>query len=122
MISPVVLIDELPWNQLNGDGELTLHCEDDYLRGVEDGMRKLLWRWKHCPGDLFVDPYYYLGRVIYTTDNGINGREGETREQDKGNNVISRRIKDQLSSGAVGVACILKCCLPCAFILRYVRT
>ena len=35
MIRPVVLLDELPWNQLNGDGELTLRCEDAFLRGVE---------------------------------------------------------------------------------------
>ena len=25
MIRPVVLIDELPWNELNGEGELTLY-------------------------------------------------------------------------------------------------
>ena len=34
MIRPVVLLDELPWNQLNADGELTLHCEDPFLRSV----------------------------------------------------------------------------------------
>ena len=28
MIRPVVLIDELPWNELNTDGELDLHCTD----------------------------------------------------------------------------------------------
>jgi len=34
-IRPVVLIDELPWAELNGDGEMTLRCEDPILRGVE---------------------------------------------------------------------------------------
>ena len=28
MIRPVVLLDELPWNQLNASGELTLQCQD----------------------------------------------------------------------------------------------
>ena len=32
MIRPVVLLDELPWNQLGQDGELTLKCQDETLR------------------------------------------------------------------------------------------
>ena len=40
MIRPVAMLDELPWNQLNGDGELTLRCGDPYLRQVEREMRE----------------------------------------------------------------------------------
>lgn len=48
MIRPVVLIDELPWNQLDFDGSLTLQCEDARLRPVEQRFRRLLWQWEHC--------------------------------------------------------------------------
>ena len=38
MIRPVVLLDELPWFELNTGGELTLLCEDEFLRSIEDSM------------------------------------------------------------------------------------
>ena len=41
MIRPVVMLDELPWNQLNGDGELTLlFCGE---AGLADGLNAAIW-------------------------------------------------------------------------------
>ena len=40
MIRPVVLIDEIPFHEINFDGSLTLQCEDPILRGAEDYLRK----------------------------------------------------------------------------------
>ena len=40
MIRPVVLIDEIPFHELNVDGSLTLQCEDPVLREPEDFLRK----------------------------------------------------------------------------------
>ena len=97
MIRPVVLLDELPWNQLNGDGELTLQCEDEFLRSVEQDMRRTLYRWDHCRGDLLVEPFYVLDRVIEIGDMGLTTLE-HTRELDGGNNIISHAYIDQLST------------------------
>ena len=97
MIRPVVLLDELPWNQLNGDGELTLHCEDEFLRGVEQNMRRTLYKWKHCRGDMLVEPFYVLDRVIEIGDMGIQTKE-ETLASDGDNNIISHHYEDQLST------------------------
>lgn len=97
MIRPVVMLDELPWNQLNGDGELTLRCRDPFLREVEQNLRRTLYRWNHCRGDLFVDRVYALPRVIEIGDVGLTVQE-ETRELDGGNNIISHSYKDQLST------------------------
>ena len=97
MIRPVVLLDELPWNQLNGDGELTLSCEDPFLRDVERNMRRTLYKWKHCRGDMLVEPFYVLDRVIEIGDMGIETKE-TTLASDGDNNIISHHYEDQLST------------------------
>lgn len=38
-VRPVVLIDELPWAEMNINDEMTLRCEDPIMRGVEWHMR-----------------------------------------------------------------------------------
>lgn len=97
MIRPVVLLDELPWNQLNSSGELTLHCQDPYLRGIECGMRRTLWRWNHCRGDMLIEPYYDLYRSVGYGDIGISVQE-ELLHNDGDNHIVSHRYIDQLSS------------------------
>ena len=97
MIRPVVLLDELPWNQLNGEGELTLKCEDPFLREVEQNMRRTLYRWNHCRGDMLVEPFYYLDRVIHIGDMGIKVQES-TLAADGDNHIISHHYEDQLST------------------------
>jgi hypothetical protein len=41
MIRPVVLIDELPWSEMNVDNALTLLCEDERMRSIEWYFRSL---------------------------------------------------------------------------------
>lgn len=98
MIRPVVLLDELPWNQLNADGELTLHCQDPFLRDVEQSMRRTLYQWKHCRGDMLVEPFYVLDRSIHLGDIGLSTPQGEVVAADSGNNIVSHHLTDQLSS------------------------
>lgn len=97
MIRPVVLLDELPWNQLNAGGELDLKCEDEYLRSVEQGMRRMLYKWDHCRGDMLVEPYYDLGREIHVGDMGITIKE-TTLAADRTNHIVSHAYVDQLST------------------------
>ena len=35
MIRPVVLIDEIPWNQLSSEDEMKMQCEGEMERAVE---------------------------------------------------------------------------------------
>ncbi len=56
MSRPVVLIDEIPFHELNVDGSLTLQCEDPVLREPEDFLRKKLFQWKYFPADMILTP------------------------------------------------------------------
>ena len=40
---PIVLIDELPWHELNVNGFLTLQCQDPDFRRAEDFLRKTIF-------------------------------------------------------------------------------
>ncbi|MCI8501416.1 MAG: hypothetical protein HFJ85_04170 [Oscillospiraceae bacterium] len=95
MIRPVVLIDELPWNELNGEGELTLHCEDPFLRTVEQKLRQTLYKWNHFPADMIVTPYFGIDKVIHTTGNGVAIVEN-TIHADETNHIVSHEFVDQM--------------------------
>jgi hypothetical protein len=49
---PMVWINEICWNEMNVDDELTLKCENRWARDQETEMRRLLYQWRHLPGDM----------------------------------------------------------------------
>jgi len=95
-VRPAVLVDELPWNQLNAEGELTLTCGDPLFLSAEDQMRKQLYRWNHCRGDLLIDPFYALGRTVHVGGIGLKVVE-DTLAADKGNHIVAHHYHDQLA-------------------------
>lgn len=68
---PLVWINEIPWWQMDVDGELALHCEDEFCREVESAMRKTLYQWRHLPADMVVEDVFHLAPVLHDTGFGI---------------------------------------------------
>ncbi len=99
MIRPVVLINELPWNQLNGDGALTPLCEDEQLRGVETRFRRTLFQWRNFPADMIVEPFYRLRLDVRYSPIGVSVEE-DTLADDSGNSIVSHRYTDQFPDEA----------------------
>ncbi len=62
-VRPLVWINEVPWHEMNVNDELTLRCEDKFLRGVEDSLRMELYQWNHFRGDMVVEPVLYSGLI-----------------------------------------------------------
>jgi len=62
MIRPVVIIDEIPWHEMNIDGELDLKCEDAKMRQLEWFFRSELFKQKHFPCDMYLTPYYPVAK------------------------------------------------------------
>ncbi len=94
---PVVLIDELPWHELNADGFLTLRCQDPDFRQAEDLLRKTIFKHTYFPGDMLVKPYFPVQKIIRSTGIGVEVRE-ETRMTDAANNIVSHRYENQIES------------------------
>ena len=75
MIRPIVLIDELPWEEMEIEDELALQCEDEDYRRVEQELRRSLYKRKHMPADLALPDYIGVEKVIYSTGIGVEVEE-----------------------------------------------
>lgn len=71
MERPLVLIDQIPWNEMDVDGFLINQVQEPYWRGVETSLRQTIYKWKHMPADMVVDPYVCLPRPIHNSGWGI---------------------------------------------------
>jgi hypothetical protein len=79
-VRPMVWITEVPWHEMDVDGELTLICEGKWARTMEHQLRKVLYQWKHFPADMVVDDYVSCPLAIRNTGFGIH--EDDRHSQD----------------------------------------
>ena len=96
---PMVWINELCWNEMNVDGELTLQCQGDWARGQEQNLRCELYQWNHLPGDMVVNPWIECPRAIHSTDFGIV-EDADVMETNSENSIISRHFNVQIEEFA----------------------
>jgi len=94
---PMVWINEICWNEMNVDDELTLKCESRWARDQETEMRRLLYQWRHLPGDMVVNDYLTCPLAIHSTDFGII-EDVDVVQTDSENDVVSRHFKVQIKN------------------------
>lgn len=97
MVRPIVLINEIPWHEMEIEDELTLCCHHPYLREIEQYMRRTLYQFKYCRADMVIRPYIPIPKVVSHTGIGIEVKE-KTLEQANGNNIHSHEYSDMLSN------------------------
>ena len=51
VVRPPLYMDEIPWFEMDIDGELTCICEDGALSGMEGYLRRELFRERHFACD-----------------------------------------------------------------------
>lgn len=98
MERPVVLIDEIPFHELNFDGSLTLYCTDPILRRAEEFMRKRLFQWKYFPADMILEPYVPVVKVMHDSGIGITVQDDEIFMNDSRAGISAHRYYDQLAT------------------------
>lgn len=94
---PIVLLDEIPWHELNVDGSLTLQCEDPEFRQVEEYLRQTLFQHKYFPGDMLIKPYFPVVKTVHHTGIGVDVKE-EILSNDDANSVVSHKYVNQFHS------------------------
>lgn len=77
---PIVLIDEIPWHEMNINDELTLQCEDDYHREIEFHFRTSIFKWTHIPADMVLTPYFGVSKIIHSTGLGVGRIVGNNED------------------------------------------
>lgn len=91
---PMVMIDQVCWNEMNVDDELTLRCEAPECRGYEDFLRRTLFQWKHFPVDMVVEPFIRVPKAVHNTGFGVGVQE-EIAVSDPTNAVVGHRFINQ---------------------------
>ena len=94
---PPVWINEIPWHEMDIDGQLLLRCGDPFAREMERFFRRKLFRWSYFQADMVLEPCYYIDKTWTTTGTGIEIVE-ETVSTDDRNNIVSHNYEDQLDT------------------------
>ena len=91
---PMVMIDQVCWNEMNLDEELTLCCVDPECRGWEERLRLILYQWRHFPVDMVVEPFVRVSKAIHNTGFGVAVRQ-EIAVTDPTSAVVGHKFVNQ---------------------------
>jgi hypothetical protein len=94
---PMVMIDQVCWNELEADRDLALQCADPECQGYERQLRRTLYQWEHFPVDMVVEPFVRIDKAVTDTGFGISVQE-QTMVTDPGNDVVSHRFINQFET------------------------
>lgn len=92
---PMVWINEICWNEMNVDDELTLRTEHPWAQDQERDLRRTLYQWRHLPGDMVLDGFLTCPLAIHSTDFGIVEDVDIVRLDDT-SDVVSRHFNVQI--------------------------
>ena len=93
-VKPMVLIDQMPWNELDVDGFLVCKVQDPYWRNVEWNLRMEIYKWEHLPVDMVLNPYILFPRPVGNTGYGIEIQK-HTIATDITNSVVAYEFTNQ---------------------------
>jgi hypothetical protein len=94
---PMVMIDQVCWNEMGPNGELEPQCTDAECRGYEGHFRRLLYQWDNFAVDMVVEPFLSVAKAIHNTGFGVGVRE-ETAVTDPTNAVIGHMFENQFET------------------------
>ena len=92
---PMVWINEICWNEMNVNDELTLEAEHHWARNQEDLLRKTIYQWKHLPADMVISDFIPCPLAIHSTDFGII-EDVDIVKIDETSDVVSRHFNIQI--------------------------
>ena len=98
-VRPMVMIDQVCWNEMNIGDELTLRCSDAECRKYEEYLRRTLYQWKHFPVDMVVEPFIRVPMAICNSGFGIIIQE-EIAVGDATNSVVGHKYENQFQTEA----------------------
>ena len=96
-VRPMVMIDQVCWNEMNVDGELTLACENEEARRYEWELKATLCQWKHFRVDMVVEPFIRVHKAVGGTGFGVGTRE-RTSVLDPTNSVVGHAYINQFET------------------------
>lgn len=83
-VHPMVRIYQLPWREMDVDGELEPTCENRWLRNLENRFRQTLYQWRHMRYDMVVEPVFTVRPAFDHTGFGLEKKMEEIPHDDQG--------------------------------------
>lgn len=96
---PMVRVYQLPWRELDVDGELLVQCEDPWARRVEGVFRQMLYQWRHMRWDMVFESEFTVPYVIHNTGYGIKA-SAERIPHDQNGGVSAQHFNRQITDEA----------------------
>ncbi|HEY64227.1 MAG TPA: hypothetical protein G4O02_06605 [Caldilineae bacterium] len=93
-VKPMVWINEIPWHEMDVNGELQPETSHPWARELEIQLRRTIYQWEHIPGDMVIEPKIYSPLVIH--DSGFGLQEIADRVWVDAQGVASRRFHPQI--------------------------
>ncbi|MCQ2430290.1 MAG: hypothetical protein MJ192_08170 [Clostridia bacterium] len=75
LVRPPLIIEEIPWQQMNYDHALDCVCEDAELRNMEYGLRVALFRDKYFRCDNYIEPFWVVRKAFSNSGNGMHAQD-----------------------------------------------
>jgi hypothetical protein len=98
-VRPLVMIDQVCWNEMDVGDELRLQCTDKECREYEQRLRRILYQWKHFPVDRVVEPYINVFKAVHNSGFGMAVKE-EIAVSDPTNSVVGHKFENQFQTEA----------------------
>lgn len=89
-VKPMVWLNDVCWNEMEVDHELSLQTSSPFCRRIEAELRQTIYQWEHMPGDMVVEPVVYAPLAVHNTGIGLDIEE-DTLATDESNTVVSHR-------------------------------
>jgi hypothetical protein len=93
---PPLILEEIPWYQMNMNGELDCVCENEKARGVEYFFRRAIFYMTHFKADNLYLPEFRIKRAVRSSGIGIEFEATDLKRTDAFNNIVSREYRDVL--------------------------
>jgi len=94
MQRPMVLIDQVCWEEMDVDGSLKCEVKDPWWRGVEYQLRRDIYQAKHMPADRVFEPWILIDLPVENSGWGVDVDRTVARHED--NEALSMVFHNQL--------------------------
>ncbi|MBP5207868.1 MAG: hypothetical protein J6330_05375 [Clostridia bacterium] len=98
VVRPPLIIEEIPWQQMNYEHALDCVCGDAGLRSMEYGLRVALFREKYFKCDNYIEPCWVVRKAFSSTGNGLDSMVKENVKNALHTDIKSHEYHDVLEN------------------------
>ena len=95
MKRPMVVIDQIPWHELDSDESLRPTIEDTFWQALEKWLRMTIYKWKNFPADMVIEPFIPVPMAVESTYYGIEIQD-DRAITDERSDIVGHRYYNQL--------------------------